>query len=96
MLDIFENFIVFDDSAGQFVKIVAQNQQVLGVNRAIDTLMDILEDNALPERTEAPPRCPLGTGSYRCRRRGSLHSPPLRHTIDNHPPFLPARGRGLR
>ena len=35
LLDIFENFILFDDSSGQLVKIVAQNQQVLGVNRAI-------------------------------------------------------------
>lgn len=40
LLDIFENFIVFDDSAGQLVKIVAQNQQVLGVNRAIEAVRD--------------------------------------------------------
>jgi type I restriction enzyme, R subunit len=35
LLDMFENFVLFDDSAGQLVKIVAQNQQVLGVNRAV-------------------------------------------------------------
>ena len=40
LLDLFENFIVFDDSAGQLVKIVAQNQQVLGVNRAIDAIRE--------------------------------------------------------
>jgi type I restriction enzyme R subunit len=40
LLDIFENFILFDDSAGEFAKIVAQNQQVLGVNRAIDAVRD--------------------------------------------------------
>ena len=40
LLDIFENFIVFDDSAGQLVKIVAQNQQVLGVNRAIQAIRE--------------------------------------------------------
>ena len=40
LLDIFENFILFDDSAGEFVKIVAQNQQVLGVNRAIEAVRD--------------------------------------------------------
>ena len=40
LLDIFENFIVFDDSAGQLVKIVAQNQQVLGVNRAIEAIRE--------------------------------------------------------
>ena len=40
LLDIFENFILFDDCAGEFVKIVAQNQQVLGVNRAIEAVRD--------------------------------------------------------
>jgi type I restriction enzyme, R subunit len=40
LLDIFENFILFDDSAGEFVKIVAQNQQVLGVNLAIEAVRD--------------------------------------------------------
>ena len=34
LLDIFENFILFDESGGGLVKIVAQNQQFLGVNRA--------------------------------------------------------------
>lgn len=40
LLDIFENFVLFDDSAGAVVKIVAQNQQVLGVNRAIEAVRD--------------------------------------------------------
>lgn len=35
LIDIIENFILFDESAGGLVKIVAQNQQVLGVNRAV-------------------------------------------------------------
>ena len=39
-LDLFENFILFDDSAGTVSKIVAQNQQYLGVNRAIRLLED--------------------------------------------------------
>lgn len=34
-LDIFENFIVFDSSLGQTVKIMGQNHQFLGVNRAV-------------------------------------------------------------
>lgn len=34
-MDLFENFIVFDDSSGKTVKIVARNHQFLGVNRAI-------------------------------------------------------------
>ncbi len=39
-MDLFENFIVFDDSAGAPVKILAQNHQFLGVNRAIDAVKD--------------------------------------------------------
>ena len=34
-LDLFENFILFDDSGERLIKVVAQNQQYLGVNRAI-------------------------------------------------------------
>ena len=39
-LDLFENFIVFDDSAGEMTKIIARNHQYLGVNRAIDSARD--------------------------------------------------------
>ena len=35
-LDLVENFILFDDSAGETVKIVAQNQQFLGVKQSRD------------------------------------------------------------
>ena len=41
-LDLFENFILFDDSGGTVAKVVAQNQQYLGVNRAIRSLEDRL------------------------------------------------------
>ena len=34
-LDLVENFILFDDSAGEQKKIIARNHQFLGVNRAI-------------------------------------------------------------
>ena len=34
-LDLFENFVLFDDSGERLVKVVAQNQQYLGVNRAV-------------------------------------------------------------
>jgi type I restriction enzyme R subunit len=34
-LDLFENYILFDESGGRTVKIVARNHQYLGVNRAI-------------------------------------------------------------
>jgi type I restriction enzyme R subunit len=35
-LDLFENFILFDDSGETLVKVVAQNQQFLGVNRGVE------------------------------------------------------------
>jgi type I restriction enzyme R subunit len=40
LLDIVENFIVFDDSAGETVKILARNHQVLGVNQAVAAVTD--------------------------------------------------------
>jgi len=39
-LDLVENFIVFDDSAGETRKILARNHQYLGVNRAIAAVRD--------------------------------------------------------
>jgi len=35
-LDLFENFILFDESQGGLIKILARNHQFLGVNRAIE------------------------------------------------------------
>jgi type I restriction enzyme R subunit len=37
-LDFFENFIVFDDSSGELVKIIARNHQYMGVNRAMQAV----------------------------------------------------------
>ena len=39
-LDLMENFILFDESAGEPKKIIARNHQFLGVNRAIDSVRD--------------------------------------------------------
>ena len=39
-LDIFENFILFDDSIGETVKIIARNHQYLGVNAAFQAVLD--------------------------------------------------------
>ncbi|WP_286800130.1 type I restriction endonuclease subunit R [Oceanicaulis sp. UBA2681] len=39
-LDLFENFILFDDSSGKLIKIVARNHQYLGVNRALQSVID--------------------------------------------------------
>ena len=38
LLDLFENFIVFDESAGDAAKILARNHQFLGVNRAVEAV----------------------------------------------------------
>lgn len=35
-LDLFENFILFDNSLGKLVKLIARNHQFIGVNKAID------------------------------------------------------------
>lgn len=37
-MDIFENFIIYDDSSGKQIKVLAQNHQYLGVNRVIEAL----------------------------------------------------------
>lgn len=39
-LDLFENFILFDDSSGKTIKIVGRNHQFLGVNRALVSVAD--------------------------------------------------------
>ncbi|MFO8164802.1 MAG: type I restriction endonuclease subunit R [Desulfatiglandales bacterium] len=44
-MDIFENFILFDDSTGNKIKILAKNHQYLGVNQVIKALHD-------PERSK--------------------------------------------
>ena len=37
-LDLFENFVLFDDRGERLIKVIAQNQQYLGVNRAIHSV----------------------------------------------------------
>lgn len=39
-MDLFENFILFDDSLGPTVKILGKNHQFLGVNQAIEAVQD--------------------------------------------------------
>jgi len=39
-MDIFENFIIYDDSTGKQIKILAKNHQYLGVNQVIKALHD--------------------------------------------------------
>jgi type I restriction enzyme R subunit len=38
LIDIIENFVLFDESSRNLTKIVAQNQQYLGVNKAIEAV----------------------------------------------------------
>src|SRR5207244_3269338 len=64
LLDIVENFILFDDSrAGGTRKIVARNHQVLGVNKAVESVLhqeglkrQFPPDRRTIEYTEAWPR----------------------------------------
>ena len=43
LLDIFENFLLFDDSHGKVVKLMAKNHQYIGVNKVIENVNDIEE-----------------------------------------------------
>ena len=43
LLDLFENFIVFEDGKGSLIKIIAKNHQYLGVNKVI-TKANTIED----------------------------------------------------
>ena len=36
LLDLFENFILFDNSVGKMVKLIARNHQFIGVNKAVE------------------------------------------------------------
>lgn len=44
LLDILENFILYPDSGGSLVKILAKNHQYLGVNNAIESFKGIVEN----------------------------------------------------
>ena len=43
LLDLFQNFVLFDDSGAETAKIFAQNQQALGVRRAVQSVREIEE-----------------------------------------------------
>ena len=45
LIDIVENFILFDESSGQAVKILARNHQFLGVNLALQSVRDRKQRN---------------------------------------------------
>lgn len=41
LMDIFENFLLFDESNGNIVKLMAKNHQFIGVNRVLDNVENI-------------------------------------------------------
>lgn len=41
LMDIFENFLLFDDSGGDVIKLMAKNHQYIGVNKVIDNVENI-------------------------------------------------------
>lgn len=43
LLDIYENFLLFDDSGGEIVKIMAKNHQFIGVNKVLAQVNNIDE-----------------------------------------------------
>lgn len=43
LMDLFENFILFDDSGGDLIKIIAKNHQFIGVNKVLNKANNIEE-----------------------------------------------------
>lgn len=43
LMDLFENFILFDNSAGDLIKILAKNHQFIGVNKVLNKATNIEE-----------------------------------------------------
>jgi len=43
LMDLFENFILFDNSAGDLIKILAKNHQFIGVNKVLNKVSKIEE-----------------------------------------------------
>lgn len=41
LMDIFENFLLFDESSGNIVKLMAKNHQFIGVNRVLENVENI-------------------------------------------------------
>jgi type I restriction enzyme R subunit len=43
IIDLFENFVLFDTSVGSIVKLIARNHQFIGVNKAVDHFVAVQE-----------------------------------------------------
>ena len=88
LLDIVENFILFDDSKpGATRKVVARNHQVLGVNRAVASVsrQEGLKQEFPPDQrlTHRIVELPLES------RASAEHSPALRMVAEAASPYIP-------
>ena len=43
IMDLFENFVLFDNSIGSIVKLIARNHQFIGVNKAVEHFVSVQE-----------------------------------------------------
>lgn len=43
ILDLFENFVLFDNAIGSIVKLIARNHQFIGVNKAVEHFVSVQE-----------------------------------------------------
>ena len=41
LIDLFENFVAYENSGGEIIKILAKNHQYLGVNRVVQNMKTI-------------------------------------------------------
>jgi type I restriction enzyme, R subunit len=55
MMDLFENFVLFDNSIGSIVKLIARNHQFIGVNKAVNHFIHVQEQakNGMISKEEA-------------------------------------------
>ncbi|MCA6422652.1 MAG: type I restriction endonuclease subunit R [Flavobacterium sp.] len=55
MMDLFENFVLFDNSIGSIVKLIARNHQFIGVNKAVEHFVSVQEQakNGLVSKEDA-------------------------------------------
>lgn len=55
MMDLFENFVLFDNSIGSIVKLIARNHQFIGVNKAVEHFVSVQEqaNNGLVSKEDA-------------------------------------------
>ena len=87
LLDIVENFILFDDSkSGATRKVIARNHQVLGVNRAVAS---VERQEALKEKFPVGERLHKRTIELPVQQDQELESPRVPHAAGIPSPYVP-------